>query len=117
MNKFILSVTLVSTCLISNLAWANPSLGNSAIEQHNNNVQELKSDGAAQANTREPQATNSGSLGASAAAKRKERVDAEPSLQNSNTTPSTNAGVNSNPSLGRSAIEKHNETIDNIPVQ
>jgi len=114
MNKSFLSIAFVSSCLISNSAWANASLGNTAIEQHNQNVQELKSDSASQANTtREPQATNSGSLGASAAAKRKERIDAEPSLQNTNTTPNTNETINSNPSLGRSAIEKHNEEVDN----
>jgi hypothetical protein len=115
MNKLFLSIAFASTCLISSGAWANASLGNSVIENHNKNVQENKTEGSSsQANPREPQTTNnSGSLSRTVTDKRKERIDAEPSLQNTNTTPSTNDSINSNPSLGRSAIEKHNQTVDN----
>jgi hypothetical protein len=51
MNKLFLSIALVSTCLISNITWANSSFGNSVIDKHNKNVQTRNSDDSPQSNT------------------------------------------------------------------
>jgi len=116
MNKFILSVTLLSTCLVSNQAWANPSLGNSAIEQHNQNVQpNSSSQSNNNANRREP-IKNDASLGRSAI----EKSNANVPTTNSETSPQSNSRepIKNDASLGRSAIEKNNETLDsNMPEQ
>ena len=78
MNKLLLSITLVSTCLLSNITWANSSLGNSAVEKHNKNVQTRNSEGS-QSNTNERR--NNNALGAGAIEKHNKNVDSEKTVR------------------------------------
>lgn len=114
MNKTFLSLTFVSTCLISNIVWANPSLGNAAIKQHKEIVQKDPNAAAAsQSNTniKAPEAEESRNTWSTAFDNHKKRVEAEPSLRSSNTS-STMQNHSDSGSLSNSAIQKHENLVN-----
>ena len=117
MNKTLLSLGFISTCLITNITYANPSLGNSAIKQHNEIIQKNPNSPApsqTDANTNLPEAEGNRNTWGTAFDKHKKRVESEPSLRSSNdSNPSvTKNDHNNSGSLSNTAIKMNKETVN-----